>query len=151
MGLLPVYARNNPSLISWHLDNCSRSLRYHLNSVATVVISCSREDDGYKQDPAMNTRQIQNLITLGAQYVHFRQGWSFEIYKLVLWMSNNYQIYMYNNKRYSRELDCIELLHSLLLPQHHCTVVHIDYDNTIFLNRRVKCYYTIHTYVVGPV
>lgn len=42
-----VYARNNPSLISWHLDNCSRRLQYHLNSVANVVISCSGEDDGY--------------------------------------------------------------------------------------------------------
>lgn len=175
MGLLPVYARNNPSLISWHLDNCSRSLQYHLNSVATVVISCSGEDDGYigykkellnyktikkivtllqttwPYDPAMNTRQVHNFLTLKAQYVHVRQGWSFEIYKLVLWKSNNYQIYMYNNKRYWRELDCIELLHSLLLSQHHCTAVHIDYDYTIFLNRWVKCNYTVQTYVVGPV
>lgn len=176
MGLLPVYARNNPSLISWHLDNCSRRLQYHLNSVANVVIGCSGEDDGYigykkellnyktikkklwhcyklhdHTDPAMNTRQVHNFLTLKAQYVHVRQGWSFEIYQFVLWKSNNYQIYMYNNKRYSRELDCSELLHSLLLFQHHCTAVHIDYDNTIFLNRRVKCNYTVQTYDVGPV
>lgn len=176
MGLLPVYARNNPSLISWHLDNCSRRLQYHLNSVANVVISCSGEDDGYigykkelfnyktikkkivtllqttwPYDPAMNTRQVHNFLTLKAQYVHVRQGWSFEIYKLVLWKSNNYQIYMYNNKRYWRELDCSELLHSLLLFQHHCTAVHIDYDYTIFLNRWVKCNYTVQTYDVGPV